>query len=115
MTVSRTTGLGEPEPIGKKALFQRPAPTIAAKIPATRPSNDGKKEQAKPKIVRSSKQPKRPPKRVRITTELTRKAMLIIQEIQNSHRLKTGKVLPLWKAVSEAIEFFGRSKDAEKE
>jgi hypothetical protein len=34
--------------------------------------------------------------------------MSIIQEIQCGHRLQTGKVLPLWKLVSQAIESYGK-------
>jgi hypothetical protein len=48
------------------------------------------------------------PNRVRTTLELTNHAMSIIQEIQCSHRLQTGKVLPLWKLVSQAIEIYGK-------
>ena len=33
-----------------------------------------------------------------------------IKEIQTKHLLKTGKFLPLWRLVCQAIEAYGKSK-----
>ncbi|MGD0005963.1 MAG: hypothetical protein ABSE06_17250 [Anaerolineaceae bacterium] len=48
------------------------------------------------------------PNRVSPTLELTNYTMSIIQEIQCRQRLQTGKVLPLLKLVSQAIETYGK-------
>ena len=106
MNATRATGLGDPEPIGKKALFRPPA----EKRP-TQPRQAKKPTKAnRRKPGRMDNGPNRTPTRVRITTELTGRALMIIQELQNQHRLTTGRALPLWKAVSEAIEYYGASK-----
>ena len=84
-------GLGEPEPMGKRALF--------------RPSNEEKREL--PEIPAKSEQGTR--RRIRTTIELSAHALTIIQELQNRHRLATGKVFPLWKLVCQAIEDYGKS------
>ena len=94
MKSKQVTGLGEPELIGKKSLFQ----------PAEDEGMDTHNRQA------SETSRDQPMPRVRTTIGLTNKALATIQEIQNHHRLHTGKVLPLWKIVSEAIECYGRSK-----
>ena len=106
MNAARATGLGEPEPIGKKALFRPPA----AKRPSKPRQAKKPTRAAKRKPPRMDNGPKRTLTRVRITTELTGRALIIIQELQNQHRLTTGRALPLWKAVSEAIEYYGASK-----
>jgi hypothetical protein len=110
MNATRATGLGEPGPIGKKALFRPPA--------ANRPTQPRQAKEAtetdQRKPTRMDNGPRRTPKRVRITTELTGRALIIIQELQNQHRLTTGRALPLWKAVSEAIEYYGASKGGEE-
>ena len=49
-------------------------------------------------------------RRVHITIDLTMEALQTIQAIQQQHRLETGKVLPMWKAVSQAIQHYGRAK-----
>ena len=100
MNTSPLTGLGEPDTIGKQALFQPPAPE---------PVEDQKSD-VKDKFLekRRSKQDKL--RRVHITTDLTIEALQTIQAIQQQHRLETGKVLPLWKAVSLAIIHYGRVK-----
>ena len=111
MSAPHTTGLGEPEPIGKKALFQPPAAKAL-----TQPGRD--KEPAtttKPKPEQSGNGPQRTPKRVRITTEVTDRALMIIQETQNRYRLKTGRALPLWRAVSEAVEYYGTSQGGKRD
>jgi hypothetical protein len=89
-----TTGLGEPEPIGKKALF-RP--------PVMKPKKVQKKSEEKPE------EPGERIRRVRMTMELSNHAYLILQDLQRRYRLRTGKSLPLWKAASQAIEFYGKS------
>lgn len=88
----KTTGLGEPEPIGKKSLFQPPA----------------KKQ---PVLANTSaKRVGESMSRLRITTDLSQKAMEVIQQMQHEHRLRTGKSLPAWKIVSEALELYGNRK-----
>ncbi|MFC1878301.1 hypothetical protein ACFLZW_00160 [Chloroflexota bacterium] len=100
MNATHTTGLGNPEPVGKKTLFQPPV--------------DNKKETAD--TPTSKKIPA--PRRVRTTIGLTNRALAVIQQIQHQHRLKTGTVLPLWKLVSRAVERYGdenKSKDTPEE
>ncbi len=84
------TGLGEPELIGKKSLFQPPA------------KKQSVLERTFPKRVGDSVS------RLRITTDLSQKAMEVIQQMQHEHRLRTGKSLPAWKIVSEALELYGK-------
>ena len=95
MNAQKATGLGEPEPIGKKSLFQPPPKKQAV-------------EKEKPKRV--EKQERTP--RLRITTDLTQQAMETLQVLQHQYRLKTGRSLPAWKIVSAALELYGqRRKD----
>ena len=108
MTALHTTGLGDPNPIGKKALF--------------RPPQNAKTERKTTEMIKKEKHTKinpdkpdlkpnriaRNPKRVRTTIDLTAKALQIIDHVQLQHRLKTGKALPLWQAVSRAIEDYGK-------
>jgi len=75
MTFSQNTGLGEPEPFGKSILFQPPKKQV---------------EKRNPNSDRGEVQD-RPP-RLRITTDVTKQALAIIQELQHHHRLKTGKI-----------------------
>jgi hypothetical protein len=96
MKQSYTMGLGEPEPIGKRALFK--------------PSKDDKRgvlENPVPDISGTRR-------RLRTTIELSAHALAIIQELQNRHRLATGRVLPLWKLVCQAIEQYGESSYKEE-
>ena len=110
MNTSNLLGLGEPELIGKKALF-RPSRDEQPQEVAKDHSNSKKTDK-----VRNSKSLQRPiksknrVKRVHMTIDLTTKALVIIQNIQLGYRLETGKVLPLWRAVSQAIEYYGKSK-----
>ena len=110
MSISNLLGLGEPELLGKKALF-RP---LRDKQPQEIAEDHSKSR--KTDKVGNSKPLQRPIKskekvrRVRTTIDLTTNALTIIQNIQHSYRLKKGKVLPLWRAVSEAIEYYGKSK-----
>jgi len=96
MSKGTVTGIGEPLPIGKKALFQ----------PELENNDQSKVAGTTPIYVIPEMNPI--PNRVRTTLELTNHALSIIQEIQCSHRLKTGRVLPLWKLVSQAIETYGK-------
>ena len=91
MTFSQTTGLGEPEPFGKSTLFQPPT-----KQPEKVKSDRGEKRERFP--------------RLRITTDVTKQALEIIQELQYHHRVKTGKTLPAWKIISAAVEQYGKHK-----
>ena len=110
MNTSSLLGLGEPELIGKKVLFRPPRDERAQEV-----AKDQSKSKKTDK-VRNLKSHQRPikskgkVKRVHITIDLTIKALVIIQNIQLGYRLETGKVLPLWRAVSQAIEYYGRSK-----
>jgi hypothetical protein len=94
MSKSHPTGLGEPKLLGKKALFQPP------------------KQHATQKRSKPTQKPKgkKPPQRIRMTMDITKDAMAILQDIRHRHRLATGKALPLWKIVSQAIEQFGEIK-----
>ncbi len=84
-------GVGEPETFGKRAF--RPSSKEEKKVPPPYP----------PQSEQGSR------RRVRTTIELSTPALVIIQELQNRHRLTTGKVLPLWKLVCQAIEDYGKS------
>jgi hypothetical protein len=108
MKPAHVTGLGEPEAAGKRALFRPPdKETEPTGIPATSPyaTTSGKPVQdVQTKTNRGAA------RRVHITTDLTSDALQVIQAVQQEHRLKTGKVLPLWKVVSQAIEHYGQTK-----
>jgi hypothetical protein len=95
MSRSHPTGLGEPKLVGKKALFQPPK---QRSIP--------KKSKPIPKYKVT-----KPPQRIRMTMDITKDAMAILQDIRHRHRLTTGKALPLWKIVSQAIEQYGGRKN----
>ena len=102
MNAPRPIGLGNPDVEGKRSLFLPPKPE---------PKPLSKPTQAKNKPSRPAPKPtKQEVKRIRTTTELTPRALTILQKIQQQHRLETGKVLPLWKAVSQAIEHYGLVK-----
>jgi len=87
------TGLGEPELVGKQALFQPP-----------------KKENKKLVPKEEEYSPEKPEKRVRMTMEITKPALAIIQQVQSSHRLLTGQVLPKWRIINDALELYGRER-----
>ena len=101
MSKVHATGLGEPAVVGKKTLFLPPEePPAVTKKPV-------QKILAKPE-----KSPETiTVKRVHVTFDLTLKALEILEKIQREHRLRTGKVLPIWKAASQAIEHYGHSKE----
>ena len=96
MIATRPTGLGDAELPGKLSLFRPPQP-----------------QRSEAQTQTSQKEPapnpgKSPRKRIRTTLDLTWEALQIIQEMQQQHRLQTGKVLPLWKTVSQIIERYGK-------
>lgn len=102
MNATRPTGLGEPKLTGKLNLFRPPQPQSAGETPGPL------SERPTPELSVS------PQKRIRTTLDLTWDALQIIQNLQGQHRLQTGKVLPLWKAVSQMVESFGRDMKKEK-
>ena len=91
MTNVHAIGLGEPEPIGKKSLFQPPQKESA--LPKEQPGSRG--------VAR---------RRIRATVEFTSQALAVIQEEQSRHRMQTGRVLPLWKLVSRMVEWYGKAQ-----
>ena len=97
MTTARPTGLGDAELPGKLSLFRPPQPQ-----PSETQTQTSQKES-----VLNPRQPSR--KRIRTTLVLTWEALQIIQDLQQQHRLQTGKVLPLWKTVSQIIERYGKN------
>jgi hypothetical protein len=103
MSKGHATGLGEPAVVGKKTLFLPPEePPAVTKKPVQKIHLKPKKS-AEPILL----------KRVHVTFDLTLKALEILEKIQRNHRLRTGKVLPIWKAASQAIEHYGRSKEGD--
>jgi hypothetical protein len=107
MTALHTTGLGDPNLIGKKALF-RPPQNAKTERKTSEMIKKGKQKISPDKPDLKSNQGAKNPKRVRTTIDLTAKALQIIDHVQLQHRLKTGKALPLWQAVSRAIEDYGK-------
>jgi hypothetical protein len=102
MNAPRPVGLGIPDVEGKRSLFLPPTPE---------PKPSSKAIQVKKNIAHPTPKPsKEKVERIRTTTELTPSALTILQKIQQQYRLKTGKVLPLWKVLSEAIEYYGSVK-----
>jgi hypothetical protein len=95
MNSQQSTGLGEPDLIGKKNLFQPPSTSKA--LPA-------KPETKKKKTIVP---------RIRMTLEITRQSLAIMQEIQGKYRLKTGRPLPNWKIISAALESYGKNQKGE--
>jgi hypothetical protein len=91
MKAVHTTGLGEPKIEGKRNLFQ--------------PSHRGKGSMTNDQNKQFNGE-----KRIRTSIKLTASAIETIQEIQIEHRLTTGKVLPLWQLVCQAIEVYGKSR-----
>jgi hypothetical protein len=108
MTALKTTGLGDPEPIGKKALFRPPPARKTERITSVLNKKEKHKKITQDKPNLKSNREATNPKRVRTTIDLTAKALQIIDHVQLQHRLKTGKALPLWQAVSRAIEDYGK-------
>ena len=112
MNAVRPTGLGEPDPAGKRALFRPPAASTNQDKKRDMSNERLKSSQTptNPKPIQKKKEKTGPPRRVRTTIDLSREALRILQDLQQQHRLETGRVLPLWKVVSEAIEYYGRMK-----
>ena len=98
-----TTGLGQPEVVGKKSLFQPPSTTSAP------PPTSARKALTKELPKKEEVTP-----RLRITSDLTKDAMETIQSLQHQHRLRTGKTLPAWKIISSALELYGKERKDEK-
>jgi hypothetical protein len=101
MNSSNLVGLGDPVLSGKKALFQPSSDqTIQPdrEVLATKGENEQKEE--KPKEA--------PPKQVHITTDLTREAMQVVLDQQRRYRLDTGKALPKWKVISDALIYYAK-------
>ena len=95
MNPSKTIGLGEPEPIGKKSLFQ--PPEIKPKAEKTETPSTPKADI-----------------RIRITTEIKKESLAIIQEHRNQYRLETGHALPMRKIIDEAMLLYDRAKKGEE-
>jgi hypothetical protein len=83
-------GLGHPQPPGKLSLFQPPP-------------EDTKMDQFGDQDHKLTSSPR---KRIRTTIDLTMEALVILQQVQQEYRLKTGKVLPLWRALSQVISAY---------
>ena len=97
MNRSYATGLGEPEVIGKQALFQ--------------PPTNGRTSVPKRDRVEEAKAEKR----FRMTVEITKSALETIQQIQSKHRFLTGQVLPKWQVIDDALRLYGRKKEEKYE
>ena len=97
MNPIKAVGLGEPEVIGKKSLFQPPQ-----QIP-------------KPKLDRTETASLNPDtdRRVRMTLEITLKSLSIIQNSQSRFRLDTGHPLPKWKIIGDALELYEKAMRGE--
>lgn len=96
MNAFKAIGLGEPEIVGKKLLFQPPQNT----------REHGESE----KIEQT---PLRVDQRVRMTLEITKRSLSIIQECQSRYRLDTGHPLPKWKIIGEALELYEKMRKGE--
>ncbi|HEY59985.1 MAG TPA: hypothetical protein G4N92_04785 [Anaerolineae bacterium] len=110
MSTSHLLGLGEPEVLGKKALFRPLRDNQPQEVVEDQMESKKTDKVRNSKFLQRSIKPKGKVKRVRTTIDLTINALTIIQKIQLGYRLKTGRVLPLWRAVSQAIEYYGKSK-----
>ena len=96
MNPTKAVGLGEPELVGKKSLFQPPA------------------KHPEQKTVPVEKTPVISDRRVRMTLELTMKSLSIIQDSQAQYRLKTGHPLPKWKIISDALGLYEKTRKGEE-
>lgn len=47
--------------------------------------------------------------RVKLTAQVTLEAYELVAEMQRRHRAETGRALPLWKVIDEAIRSYARS------
>ena len=103
MTAARPTGLGDADLPGKLSLFR----------PPQHQRSGAQTQTSQKESVRKPRKSSR--KRIRTTLDLTWEALQIIQELQQQHRLRTGKVLPLWKTVSQIIERYGKNVSGSSE
>ena len=55
-----------------------------------------------------NKEPEPKVARVRLTARVTLEAYELVAEMQRRHRRKTGKALPLWKVVDDAVRAYAR-------
>lgn len=108
MKTQHLTGLGTPEAAGKRSLFQPPIPETSSLH--NRIETQPVSLQEKPAPIPKTQNSENRIRRVHITIDLTLEALQTIQAIQQQYRLRTGKVLPLWKAVSQAIDHYGQVK-----
>lgn len=95
MSPTKATGLGEPELTGKKSLFQPPSsvqPLITPEVRSIRPVTEV---------------------RLRLTLELTKQSIAIIQDHQSRYRLERGHALPKWKIISDALVLYDKAKKGE--
>ena len=101
MKLKRPTGLGEPQPEGKLSLFQPPKGRMDHTPEASRSTNSFDDAM----LIRQDRNVKKPtsPHRIRTTIDLTGDALVILQQVQQEHRLRTGRALPIWKALSLVI------------
>ena len=90
MNPSNATGLGEPEAVGKKSLFQPPSP--------------GQERNENIEALKISGA------RMRMTLEMTRESLEIVQRYQSQYRLENGHALPKWKIISEALVLYDKTK-----
>ncbi len=95
MSNQPSTGLGEPEPIGKKNLFQPPKTSKAIT--------------KRPEAVKFISKPAR----ISMTLEITKKSLAILQDVQSKYRLETGRLLPKWKVISAALEAYEKMQKGE--
>ena len=95
MNPAKATGLGEPELIGKKSLFQPPGKSILPK--------ENRDDAIKPTAET----------RMRMTLEVTKQSLAIMQEYQSRYRLEHGRALPKWRIISEALVLYDREKKGE--
>jgi len=108
MSAAQATGLGEPDMTGRRALFRPPEASTEEHERTSKKESETwskKTERTTRSQAKTGTQ-----KRVRSTIELTAEALVILQTLQNQHRLQTGKSLPFWKALSQIIEFYGKAK-----
>jgi len=105
MNATQITGLGEPELVGKKFLFQ--PPVVERKQPETIQVEKNKNAEKKPPVLIKESLGS---ERVRMTLGITKKSLSIIQEQQSRHRLQTGYALPKWKIIDDALELYEQSK-----
>jgi len=108
MKGNHPTGLGEPQPAGKLALFQPPQPGNEVSVQGNQPP---------PKARTIPEPPASLPeegRRIRTTIDLTAEALQTLQRSQQEYRLNTGKVLPLWKVVSQALVEYGKKNENAK-